>query len=126
VSALGQTGAAFGMALRMKNKETRSMTTSTVISGIFGITEPIIYGITLPRKKPFIIGCIGGAVGGAVSGIIGGAGYTMGAFGVLSLPSAISPTGIGHGFFGALAGMAVSFAVASILCVLTYRDDTQA
>ena len=29
-----------------------------MVTGIFGITEPAIYGITLPRKKPFIYGCI--------------------------------------------------------------------
>ena len=29
------------------------------ISGLFGVTEPCIYGITLPKKKPFVISCIG-------------------------------------------------------------------
>lgn len=123
-AALSQTGAAFGMSLKMKNKATRSMTTSTVISGIFGITEPIIYGVTLPRKKPFILGCVGGAIGGAVTGVIGGASYSMGALGILALPSSVSAQGIGRGFWGTLAGMAVSFVVAALLCVITYKDDT--
>ena len=40
-----------------------------------GITEPSIYGVNLPRKKPFLFGLVGGAVGGAL-GAIAGAGAT--------------------------------------------------
>ena len=39
-----------------------------VISSIFGVTEPAIYGITLPMKKPFIISCIVGAIVGGYYG----------------------------------------------------------
>jgi len=125
VAAMSQTGAAFGMFLKMKNKDVKGMTLSTVISGIFGITEPIIYGVTLPRKKPFIMGVIGGACGGAVAGLIGGEAYSMGAFGILCLPSSVDPVnGIGAGFWGTLAGLIVAFVVAAALNFITYKDDT--
>lgn len=124
-AAMSQTGAAFGMFLKMKNKDQKGMTFSTIISGIFGITEPIVYGVTLPRKKPFIMGVIGGACGGAVGGIIGGVHYAMGAFGVLCLPSTIHPQdGFGKAFWGTLAGLVVSFVVAAVLTFITYKDDT--
>jgi PTS system, beta-glucoside-specific IIABC component len=124
-AAMSQTGAALGMSLKMKNKAIKGQTFSTVISGIFGITEPIIYGVTLPRKKPFIMGVIGGACGGAVSGIIGGEAYSMGALGILGLPSSIHPTeGIGAGFWGALVGLLVAFVVSAVLTFITYKDDT--
>ena len=35
------------------------------ISGIFGVTEPAIYGVLLPLKKPFIVSGIAGGIGGA-------------------------------------------------------------
>ena len=38
------------------------------ITGIFGITEPAIYGVNLRLKRPMICGCILGAVGGAIAG----------------------------------------------------------
>jgi len=122
-AAMSQTGAAFGMALRMKNKAARGIAVSTVISGVFGITEPIVYGVTLPRKKPFVMGAIGGAAGGAAAGAIGAKSYSMGALGILSLPTTISPEGVGRGFWGALAGMVVAFVVAAVLNFLTYTDD---
>lgn len=125
IAAMSQTGAAFGVMLKMKNKSVKAATLSTVISGIFGITEPIVYGVTLPRKKTFAMGMAGGAVGGAVGGIIGAAGYSVGALGIFSLPGAISPEGVTNAFWGALIGMIVSFVVAAALSYITYKDDTQ-
>ncbi|MCL1953801.1 MAG: PTS transporter subunit EIIC, partial [Firmicutes bacterium] len=60
VAALSQTGAAFGVWLKMRDKAQKRMVLSTVITGVFGVTEPIIYGVTLPRKRPFVMGVIGG------------------------------------------------------------------
>lgn len=124
IAAMSQTGAALGVMLRMKDKVAKGTTLSTVVSGVFGITEPIIYGVTLPRKKPFIMGMIGGAVGGAVSGLIGAAGFSMGAFGVFYLPSTISPQGVDQAFWGTVIGLVVSFVVAAVLSFITYKDDT--
>ena len=41
-----------------------------LIPALFGISEPVMYGITFPRIKPFLFGCIGGAAGGALSSIL--------------------------------------------------------
>lgn len=43
---------------KTKNKQLKEMALPNFISGIFGVTEPAIYGILLPLKKPFIISCI--------------------------------------------------------------------
>lgn len=125
IGAMSQTGAAFGAMFKMRNKQVRSTTLSTVITGVFGITEPIVYGITLPRKKIFAMGMIGGAVGGAVAGILGAGAFSMGGLGIFSLPAAISPQGITTAFWGAALGMIVSFAVSAVLSYIVYRDDTQ-
>ncbi|MCL2599060.1 MAG: glucose PTS transporter subunit IIA, partial [Firmicutes bacterium] len=125
IAAFGQTGAAFGLLLKMKDKKTRGVTLSSVVTGIFGITEPIIYGVTLPRKKPFVMGVIGGAVGGGIAGALGSKIYNSGAWGLLGLPSGISPSGVTLGFFGWIIGLVVSFVVAALLCFFVYKDDTQ-
>ena len=51
---------------KTKNKKLKEMAIPNFISGIFGVTEPAIYGILLPLKKPFIISCIAGGIGGAL------------------------------------------------------------
>ncbi|MDR1138500.1 MAG: PTS transporter subunit EIIC [Clostridiales bacterium] len=124
VAAMSQTGAAFGMMLRMKDKGAKGMAITAVATGVCGVTEPIIYGLTLPRKMPFVYGVVGGAVGGLVAGLMGAGIYRSGAWGLLGLPSTISDEGIGRAFWGSIVGLVVSFVVAAALVYLTYKDDT--
>ena len=60
-----QCGAVLAIYLKTKNLKTKSLCIPALISGIAGVTEPAIYGLTLPKKKPFIITCIVGAITGA-------------------------------------------------------------
>lgn len=83
---LAQAGAALGVFLRARSAKTKALAGSAAVAGIFGITEPAIYGVNLPRKRPFVIGCIGGAVGGAFAGATRTLVYGTGAASVLTLP----------------------------------------
>lgn len=75
-SNFAQTGAALGVAIRSKNKRFKALAGSTVVSGLFGVTEPIVYGVTLKVRRTFYFSCIMAAIGG---GIIAGAGvYAIG------------------------------------------------
>ena len=55
IAVVAQVAAAFGVFIRSKNREMKSVSLSAGITGIFGITEPTIYGVTLRLKKPFIL-----------------------------------------------------------------------
>ena len=48
---LAQGGAALGVALRTKDSKLRSLGISSMITSFFGITEPTVYGVTLPLKN---------------------------------------------------------------------------
>ena len=62
------TGAVIAIMLKTSDKRLKSMCVPAIISGFAGVTEPAIYGITLPRKKPFILTCIiSAAAGGAIA-----------------------------------------------------------
>lgn len=63
------------------------------ISGIFGVTEPAIYGILLPLKKPFIISCIAGSIGGAFYGFCNFRKFILGGMGIFELPNMMNPDG---------------------------------
>lgn len=60
-----QIGVVLAIYLKTKDDELKSIALPAFISGIFGVTEPAIYGVTLPRIKMFILSCVGGAVCGA-------------------------------------------------------------
>ena len=53
IAVISQMAAAFGVFLKAKDKELKTNALSSGITGIFGITEPAIYGITLLRKGAY-------------------------------------------------------------------------
>ncbi len=67
IAVVAQIGAVLGVILKTRNQETRKIGISAGVTGLFGITEPAIYGVTLRFKKPMIFGCISGAIGAIVA-----------------------------------------------------------
>ncbi|WP_042196737.1 beta-glucoside-specific PTS transporter subunit IIABC [Paenibacillus camerounensis] len=123
-ASFAQTGVVLAILLRTKNIKLKSLSIPAVISGIFGVTEPAIYGITLPRKKPFILSCIAAGVGGGIIGLMGTKGYIMGGLGIFGIPSYISPEGMDAGFYGAIIGISVSFVLGFLLMYFGgFKDD---
>ena len=86
-----QTGVLGAIMLKTKEEKVRTISMPAFISSIFGVTEPAIYGVTLPMKTPFYISC-------GVSGLMGAAmmaldikTYSIGGLGVFVFPSLIGP-----------------------------------
>lgn len=99
------------LAIYFKTKDQKLKKTAlpAAISSFFGVSEPSIYGITLPLKKPFIITLCSAAVGGAIMGFFNTAQYNQAGMGIFALPAYISPTnGFDMGFYGALIGVGVA------------------
>jgi PTS system beta-glucosides-specific IIC component len=123
-SVFAQTGAAFGVMLKTKNKKLKTLAGSATLTALFGITEPAVYGVTLPLKRPFIAGIIGGAAGGAIIGQAGTQAFASGAPGLLTLPIFYGPGG--QGFPGLILGITVSFLVSAILTyILGFEDPVE-
>lgn len=96
VCSFVQTGAVIGIWRKTKNKKLKDIALPAWISGIFGVTEPAIYGVTLPHGKQFALTCIVSAGMGAIAAIFGVNLYTMAGLGVFSIPGMINaenPTG---------------------------------
>lgn len=109
-AVLGQAGAALGVFFRTKQKKLKTLAGSAAITGLFGITEPAIYGVTLKLKRPFYCAIVASGIGGA---IIGTAQVHASVF---TFPSLLAiPTYMGQGFTYELIGLAVTFVAATIL-----------
>ena len=91
--SFAQTFVVLAIILKTKNEKTKKVAIPAFISGIFGVTEPAIYGVTLPKKKPFVYSCIAGAIGGAFTGFINTRSYSIGGLGLFGLPCFIDTTG---------------------------------
>lgn len=84
---MAEGGACLGVALRAKNKALKAECFSLAFGCIVaGVTEPAIYGINLPLKKPMLGVIAGAASGGFVAGLLGATAYVYGYSTILAIP----------------------------------------
>ncbi|MGR6856798.1 beta-glucoside-specific PTS transporter subunit IIABC [Bacillus halotolerans] len=127
IAVVAQVGAVLGVILKARNKETRKVSVSAGVTGLFGITEPAIYGVTLRFKKPFIFGCISGAVGAVVASF-----FHPYYFAYAGLPGPLTiVNGINEKFPTSIWGILIGAAIAVILPIVLiqifgYGEDTAA
>lgn len=123
IAVVAQMGAAFGCYIKSKNKEFKSVAMSAGVTGVFGITEPAIYGVTLRLKKPFICGCISGAVGAVVMSFFHSVYYAYaGLPGLLTVVNAISKDAP-MSFIGEVIGCGIAIIGAIILVQIVGFED---
>lgn len=68
-SNMAQAAAGTVVAIRAKNAKEKQIASSGAITAYMGITEPLLYGVNLPKKYPLIGSMIGGACGGLYAGL---------------------------------------------------------
>ena len=123
IAVVAQVAAAFGVFIKSKNKEFKGVALSAGVTGLFGITEPTIYGVTLRLKKPFICGCAGGAIGAVMMSFFHSAYYAYaGLPGPLTIVNAISKDAP-MSFPGEVIGCAVAAVIAIVLIQIVGFDD---
>lgn len=111
---------------KTKDKKLKEMALPNFISGVFGVTEPAIYGILLPLKKPFIISCIAGAIGGGFYGFFNFRKFMVGGMGIFELPAMIEPDGSMGNLIVALTGIVITMIIAFVLTMVLYKDKEEA
>lgn len=123
LAVIAQIGAAIGCFIKSKNSELKKVALSASVTGIFGITEPTLYGVTLRLKKPFICACIGGAISAAVMSFFNTVYYAYaGLPGILTIVYAINPNDT-EGFIGMVIGSILAIIVPMILVLVVGFDD---
>ncbi|MCO8292577.1 beta-glucoside-specific PTS transporter subunit IIABC [Tetragenococcus halophilus] len=92
-ASFGVLGVLLAIIIKNKDKKVRNIGIPATIASIFGVTEPGIYGLLLPMKKPFVISLVASAIGGAYTGFFDVVTYRMGGLGVFSIPNYIANDG---------------------------------
>ena len=96
-----------------KDQKLKKISIPAFISCIFGITEPVIYGVNLPKKKPFAAACVASCIAGALVGALGAKRYIPGGLGLFGLPGYIDAGGTGlYSVWVILAGTILAFVLA--------------
>ena len=123
IAVVAQVAATFGVFIKSRNKEFKGVALSAGITGIFGITEPTIYGVTLRLKKPFICGCAGGAIGAVVLSFFHSAYYAYaGLPGLLTIVNAINKDAP-MSFIGEAAACVIASVITIVAIQIVGFDD---
>jgi len=116
MAGAGQVGASLALWCKAeKGALLRAQIKGAIVPGLLGVGEPLIYGVTLPRLKPFITACGGGALGGFFIGLVAwlglpvGMNTVFGPSGLVTLPLMTSSQGIFAGMAVYLAGLIVAW-----------------
>lgn len=125
IAVIAQMGAVIGVFLKSKVIDVKRVASSAAVTGIFGITEPSMYGINLRFKKPFIIACISGAIGAFVSSFFNPKYYAYaglpGPITVINGYSSNNPSSI----WGILIGSAIAIILPIVLIqIFGYGEDS--
>ncbi|HGM5492455.1 TPA: PTS N-acetylmuramic acid transporter subunit IIBC [Serratia fonticola] len=130
MAGAGQVGASLALFVRSpKGSLLRTQIKGAIFPGLLGIGEPLIYGVTLPRLKPFVTACLGGAVGGFFIGLVAwmglpvGLNTVFGPSGLVSIPLMTSAKGIFAGMLVYVAGIVISYMAGFILTWLFGSKD---
>ena len=124
-AVVAQAAACFGVFLKTKKKDIKNVAFSSGLTGIFGITEPAIYGITLRLKKPFIAGCIGGGIGAVIISLFGTMYYAYaGLPGLLTTVNAISDEHPSS-FMGMMIGVLATIIITIVLVMIIGCDEKE-
>lgn len=119
-AVLAQGAAAVAVLIKTRDARLRELAGAASVSAfVAGVTEPAIYGVTLPLRRPFVYACIGGAAGGAIAAIGGSAADSFILPGLITLPAYLT--------FGSfplqLAGTGTAIALTLLLTLtLGFKD----
>ncbi|MGX6962364.1 beta-glucoside-specific PTS transporter subunit IIABC [Vagococcus xieshaowenii] len=122
-SNISQGGASLAVALKTKNKERRQLALSSGITALCGITEPALYGVTMPLKRPLIAVMISGGVAGLYAGITGVVRISFGSPGFPTLPVFITEDP--KNLINALITMAIALVLSFVLTYILGFEDGQ-
>lgn len=121
-SNVAQGAAALAVSIKTKNSELKQLTSATGITAVCGITEPVLFGVTMKIRTNLIAAMAGGCAGGLFMGLLNTKNFSGGSPGLLTLPSYIGIDAPMSNFYFACAGAAIAFAVSFVVSFVLFKD----
>lgn len=122
-ASFAQTAVILAMFFKLKDPKLKSLAVPAFISGIMGVTEPAIYGLSLPKKKPFYFSLVGASIGGALMMAFDLIGYRTGGLGIFAVFNYITDDGDTRGLWLSIVALSVAAVVSFVLTMLFWKDD---
>lgn len=120
--SFAQIGVALAMYLKTRDQNLKDVALPAFLSGVFGVTEPAIYGVTLPRIKMFVLSCIGGAVTGVYCMATRTIMYHFTGLGIMTIMGLLNAEASNIIF--AIGGAVVPFVFSFVTAMILFKDET--
>ncbi|GAA0714458.1 beta-glucoside-specific PTS transporter subunit IIABC [Paraclostridium ghonii] len=125
-ATFASTAVVIAIMIKTKDKKLKELCIPAAISGIFGVTEPAIYGILLPLKKPFIISCIASGIAGAYYGYADLKEFIIGGLGIFEFPAMIDPaTNSLDNLMVGVIGVVIAMSIGFILTIVFFKEEVK-
>lgn len=120
---IAMAGVTLAVFFKTKNSKLKESAFPAFLSAFFGITEPALYGVTLPRKKIFYTTSVAVGVAGGIMGLFKTRVFINGGTGIFALPRYINPeAGIDNSFIGFSVASVVAFVLGFLITYLYSYD----
>ncbi|MBC9717521.1 PTS transporter subunit EIIC [Streptomyces sp. TRM66268-LWL] len=107
-----QAAAVVAVLLKTRDRRLMRLAGPAALSGFLaGVTEPAVYGVTMPLKRPFVCACMAAAVGGGIASAGGSASTAFIMPGLLALPAFVDVGSFTMQLTGIGVAVALSFAL---------------
>ena len=116
-SNIAQGAAALTASFVTKDKKTRQVGIPAGITALMGTTEPVLYGVNLPKRYPLIAAMIGGGLGGLFAGVTHTRRYAFGSSGIPAAVMYIGENTLRY-FYQIIIALVISAAAAAIFTVI--------
>ncbi|PYY26963.1 PTS transporter subunit EIIC [Paenibacillus illinoisensis] len=116
---IGQAGAGLAVYARTRDEALRKIALPASITALFGITEPVTYGVNLKLGRPFLGAAAGGAAGGAYVAFHQVVANSLGLTGLPMIAFIVQPglMNLVHYLIGFVLALATAFTVTLLLGV---------
>lgn len=126
ISNIAQGTSCLAVAVKSKNSSLKQVASASSFSALLaGVTEPGLYGVTMPLKRPIMAVCIASGITGAVAGAVRLSAFAFATPSLVSLPQFVSPEGASN-LMMAVAVTAISAVLSFVLTwVLGFEDPAE-
>ncbi|VWB08908.1 PTS transporter subunit EIIC [Burkholderia lata] len=130
MSGCGQAGAAFALYFRTRDPRLKQTIRNTLPTCMLGVSEPLLYGVTLPLGRPLITASLGGGMGALVLGYCAAHGHdvgatTIGPANLMLIPLVTGPMGLVASVATYCVAVAVAYASGFVLTWFFGLSDAQ-
>lgn len=120
---MAQGAACIGVGIKTKNKKLKQTSYAAGFTALFsGLTEPCMYGVNLPLKKPMLAACIASGITGGLAGIFKISAHAFAIPALVSMPMFINNSNSYNFVFACLAAVVVVVLTILLTLLLGFDD----